>query len=168
MQMLSFCYFHCRLGYAHQFHQWSYVTQGIVCLLCILLSVSFTVREQKIWEQAQVFQDALSPTLKKKASNICFSFAVGYVKPWFKHTECNISNAIEGTEIMAYLGGCIVYCVEVDLNCVGTSQENLQSKCKSYRAEQAPALLSEAADTKLSKSDSSTSFYLLLLLSKYS
>lgn len=44
-------------------------------LLCILLEAAFMVRQQNIQEQAQVFQDALSPTLKKEVSSV---FQLGY------------------------------------------------------------------------------------------
>lgn len=47
---------------------------------------------------------------------------------------------------------CILYSVEVDLNCMGTSQENPQS-IQSIRisAAQAHVLLSEAADATINK-----------------
>lgn len=101
--------------------------------------------------------------LCRRKCQTCFSFAMGCVKPWFKHPECNISNTSEGTEIRAYLGGCIVYCDEVDLNSVGASQEKPQSICKSYQCRTDSCVAFWSREAELSQSHSSISFSLLLL-----
>lgn len=131
MQILSFCYFYCRLGNVHQLHQWSFVTQDPVCLRCILLS-HLQLESKRSESKAGYFRMPFHLLCIRKRQT-SFSFVVGCVTPWFINPERNISNANEGAEIMAYLGACIVYCVEDGLICVETSLEKLQSMCTSYR-----------------------------------
>lgn len=108
----------------------SHKTQYVYCAFCFQSHSQLKSRRSE--NKAGYFRMPFHLLCIRKHQT-SLSFAVGYAKPWFKHPECKISNANEGAEIMAYLGGCIVYCVEVDLKCVGTSQENLQAKCESYQ-----------------------------------
>lgn len=151
MQIVPFCYFHCRLGYKYQFHH-----KWVDCAFCF---------EPHLWLESQRSENKRGyfrmpfHLLCRRKCQTCFSFAMGCVKPWFKHPECNISNTSEGTEIRAYLGGCVVHCVEVDLNSVGASQEKPQSICKSYQCRTDSCVALWSREAELSQSHSSISFF---------
>lgn len=108
MQILSF-YFYC---YAHWTSQWKYTTRCTVCLLCIVLSLSFTVtKSKKFGNKNMYFMKILRLHCRSKEWNT-FQCSRGIAETLIlKHPGCNISNSGEGMEIRAYLRGCIVYSV---------------------------------------------------------
>lgn len=107
-----------------------HTTQCVYCACCIQFHLH--LKSKRSQNKRRYLGMPFYLVCRRKLQT-CFLFAGGCVKPWFKHPECNFSIASEGTEIMAYLGGCIVHCVKVDLNFMGTSQENLHSICKPYQ-----------------------------------